>query len=61
MTEQERTDPHSLNWQRATMLILEADDTELSLIIQLVTEHEQQYGRVITAAQLRAVLHRPGQ
>jgi len=36
------------------------DDAELQLLIDLITEHEQQTGRVITVAQLRATLTRPG-
>ena len=60
MPENEHTPEHSLNWKRATMLIWEADDSELTLIIQIVTEHESQTGRTITAAELRAKLAHPG-
>jgi hypothetical protein len=42
------------------MLIWEADDAELQLIIDLITEYELQHGRPITAAQLREILKRPG-
>ena len=42
------------------MLIWEADDSELALIIAIVIEHEQQTGRVITVPELRAILKRPG-
>jgi hypothetical protein len=59
MSENADTPEHSLNWKRATMLIWEADDSELALIIQLVTEFEQHYGRTITAAELRTILQRP--
>ena len=52
-------DAESLNSKRTAMLIWEADDAELALIIQIVTEHEQQTGRTITAAELRAKLARP--
>jgi len=45
---------------RASRRIWDADDAELQLLIDLITEHEQQTGRVITVAQLRATLTRPG-
>jgi hypothetical protein len=48
------------NGTRPTRVIWEADDRELAWIIQIVTEHEQQYGQVITAVQLRSILQRPG-
>jgi hypothetical protein len=60
MRENEHTADHSLNWKRATMLIWEADDSELQLIIDLVTEWERQHGTIVTPADLRRILQRPG-
>ncbi len=53
-------DPNSLNWKRTCMLLWEADDAELQLIIDLITEHAPQAGAVITVPELRAILKRPG-
>jgi len=60
MAENEHTTDHSLNWKRATMLIWEADDSELQLIIDLVMEWERQHGTIVTPADLRRILQRPG-
>jgi hypothetical protein len=60
MSENADTPVHSLNWKRATMLIWEADDSELQLIIDLVTEWEQQHGTIVTPTDLRRILQRPG-
>jgi hypothetical protein len=58
--EDARPDLPSTNWNRATMLIWEADNSELQLIIDVITEHERQTGSVIQPHELRARLQRPG-
>ena len=58
-------DRATLTEKRATALIWEADDQELDLIIQIITDHyRHQTGRVdtdraMTPAELRARLQRP--
>lgn len=52
-------DRATLTEKRATMLIWEADDQELALLIHIITEHEQQYARTMTVHELRERLKRP--
>ena len=52
-------DRATLTEKRATMLIWEADDQELALLIQIITEFELQHARPITVAELRTRLARP--
>lgn len=57
MTDPRRT---PANWERATALITQAPDVELQLLIDLVTDWELRWGRVISAAELREALRSPG-
>jgi hypothetical protein len=53
-------DRATLNEKRTTMLIWEADDAELQLLIDTCDEFEAQTGRTITPTELRARFKRPG-
>lgn len=47
------------NHKRTTMLIWEADNAELQLLIDTCSEVESQTGRTITPEELRARFQRP--